>query len=230
MVDIDFIHTQLDCTYLEVLGGVEALPKWFKDLPPIVKLYENKNFEDMSVKRCTPVLDSFIGGYYLATKIDIHVKCVGDKVTFTGEGLSREDILEHPIAQLGDMPIPEGYAKWAYKWFNPFTVKTPEGYSCVFTQPFNRPESPFYTLTGVVETDNYFQPVLLPFLVKKFNGVIPKGTLIAQIIPFKREDYKSSIKIADSEYLKVQAEESMNFESNRSGKYKKEYRERKQYL
>lgn len=230
MIDIEFIHTQLDCKFLEVRRGVETLPSWFKDLAPIVKLYKDKPFEDMSVKRCMPVLDSFVDGYYIVTNCDINVKHVGDKVTFTGENLVREDILEHPIAQLGDMPIPEGYAAWAYKWFNPFTVKTPEGYSCIFTQPFNRPESAFYTLTGIVETDNYFQPVLLPFLIKKFNGVIPKGTPIVQIIPFKREEYKSTVEIASEEYLKVQAEESNAFEANRSGKYKKEYRERKQYL
>ena len=53
MNDIEFIHTQLDCTYLEVLGGVEALPKWFKDLP--------FNHEEMEATIIDNKLENLIG-------------------------------------------------------------------------------------------------------------------------------------------------------------------------
>jgi hypothetical protein len=58
--------------------------------------------------------------------------------------------------------------------------------------PVNRYDLPFITLTGVVDSDIAMSPGNLPFFIKKdFEGIIPKGTPIVQIFPFKRDDWKS---------------------------------------
>jgi hypothetical protein len=49
-------------------------------------------------------------------------------------------------------------------------------------------------MTGVVDTDTFPVPVNFPFFVREdFDGIIPEGTPIAQVIPFKRTDWKSEV-------------------------------------
>jgi hypothetical protein len=77
---------------------------------------------------------------------------------------------------------------------NPWSIRTPDGYSALFVQPFHR-ESIFAILPGIVDTDTYFAPVNFPFVLNDvaFEGLIPKGTPIAQVIPFKRESWTMAI-------------------------------------
>lgn len=74
---------------------------------------------------------------------------------------------------------------------NPWAIKTPKGYSVLFVQPFHR-ESVFTILPGIVDTDSYTIPVNFPFVINdsNFEGTIPMGTPIAQVIPFKRDSWK----------------------------------------
>ena len=50
-------------------------------------------------------------------------------------------------------------------------------------------------MPGIVDTDKYVAPVNFPFVINdpKFEGLISKGTPIAQIIPFKRNSWKMKI-------------------------------------
>jgi len=74
---------------------------------------------------------------------------------------------------------------------NPWAIKTPKGYSVLIIQPMHR-EAPFTILPAIVDTDNYKAPINFPFVMndKNWEGLIPTGTPIAQIIPFKREQWK----------------------------------------
>lgn len=47
-------------------------------------------------------------------------------------------------------------------------------------------------MPGIVDTDKYASPVNFPFILNdiKFTGLIPAGTPIAQVIPFKRDSWK----------------------------------------
>jgi hypothetical protein len=91
------------------------------------------------------------------------------------------------------MTPPIGYERNPYKFENKWVMETPPGYSCLITHPLNRFDLPFFTMSGIVDTDQYnFLPVNLPFFLKEgFEGIIPKGTPIAQVIPFKREPWHS---------------------------------------
>jgi hypothetical protein len=50
----------------------------------------------------------------------------------------------------------------------------------------------FEILPAIIDTDKAITQINLPFVLKdlKFEGTIPAGTPIAQIIPFKRESWK----------------------------------------
>ena len=60
----------------------------------------------------------------------------------------------------------------------------------MFTHPINRSDLPFTTLTGMVDFDTFhYSPIHFPARWRdpSFNGVLPKGTPVAQCIPVKRE-------------------------------------------
>ena len=61
----------------------------------------------------------------------------------------------------------------------------------MFTEPTHR-ESVFNILPGIVDTDKFYGPVNFPFTMKNpdFEGLIPKGTFIVQVIPFKRDTWE----------------------------------------
>ena len=55
--------------------------------------------------------------------------------------------------------------------------------------------NPLLTLSGVVDTDDFPLSVQFPFFIKKgFSGLIPAGTPIIQAIPFKRDNWKHTLK------------------------------------
>jgi hypothetical protein len=62
----------------------------------------------------------------------------------------------------------------------------------------NRYDLPFYVQSGIVESDIWGLPVFIAFFLKRnFQGVIPKGTPIMQIIPFKRDSWE--LEVVDTE-------------------------------
>jgi hypothetical protein len=75
------------------------------------------------------------------------------------------------------------------KFINYWSMKVPDGYSALITNPLNRPGQPFTPFSGVVDLDNYFNNVNAPFMWTggEFEGVIDAGTPIVQVIPFERD-------------------------------------------
>ena len=80
------------------------------------------------------------------------------------------------------------------KLLNPWIIRTPEGTSCLFTPLLNRSEVQIIPFGAIVETDRFFAPIHLPFLLVPPPGGrvrIERGTPVAQIIPFRRENWAS---------------------------------------
>ena len=80
--------------------------------------------------------------------------------------------------------------KFIIKFSNFWAIETPPGYSLLVTHPVNRYDLPFTTLTGLVDTDLYKNDFInFPARWRDggFNGVLPKGTPVAQCLPVKRE-------------------------------------------
>jgi hypothetical protein len=175
--------------------ALELLPDWWKDMQPFSdgKFYLDP-YPSSTAKKCFPLLDGLTSGYILKLWSDIFVTKDqnGNRVIQWAVG---EPVLDpwHQ-SQVSSYSIPEGYGKEVYKYFHGWIIETPKNYSCLITHPIGYQDLPVRTLTGVVDTDKLITHANAPFLIKEdFEGIIPKGTPMAQIIPFKRDNWKMEI-------------------------------------
>jgi len=182
MKKIKFVSTNVSLLLARPRPASKEIPKWYKSLDGVIN-------KEHTIKKCMPFLDAFTAGYTIVLAADVHFK----------DGMYQEIskipmIALHNKSQIGEFSLPKEYSDQPYKWINYFLTKTPSGYSSMITHPMNRPDLPFYTLSGIVETDSFPVPINFPFFVRSdFDGIIPEGTPIAQIIPFKRTDWKSEV-------------------------------------
>jgi len=178
------------------------IPEWYKKSSQKIKGLEKFSLvpyfsqsTTSTFKKCTPFLDSMTNGYIFSLSQDIEVSIREDgQPLITWRNDSIVTVTHHDNEQWDGLFIPENCHKYVYKWNNDFTIKTPRGYSTIFTHPYNRFDLPFYTLSGVVDTDKYPLPVHFPFFIKKdFVGIIPAGTPLAQLSFIKREHWFKNI-------------------------------------
>ena len=174
--------------------AVKEVPDWYRNTTEYVsdqgKKITNPGSTAHTIKKCIPVFDAITAGYILYTQADVQVSIENDFPLYTWSDQSVIDI--HPIEQA---PFHPANNKTAYpKWMNSYAISTPPGYSILFTQPMHR-ESVFTIFEGIVDTDTYKAPVNFPFVLKdiKWEGIIPAGTPMAQVIPFKRESWEHKI-------------------------------------
>jgi len=245
---IEFLLTDADLksSPVNVVKSIDNIPEWYKKIDNRVSINHpnhSHKHEEFTIKRCIPVLDVLTLGYYIVTSKDYEFKYDEEKGHHTISGSFNPEykpVSMHPIEQIGTMPFSSEYCVFAYKWINPYVIKTPAGYSTLISHPANAPYLPFYTLSGVVDTDSYFRPINFPFFVKNtFSGVLPAGTPIAQITPFKRDDWSSKVITKPSDEFKVsqkllteQYEKDGYGPGNKQvgGSYKRFYRTKKRYL
>lgn len=182
----------------------KIIPEWYKNTQSYLgneKKPDGNANTTATIKKCIPVFDAITSGYIITTYADIFVsrKMVeinSNEVSMSPwyEWPSTESIQFHPIIQASLHPKNQN-APYP-KFMNPWTIKTPKGYSCLFIPPMHR-ETPFNILPGVVDTDTYTFPVNFPFVLSNpdFEGLIPAGTPVVQVIPFKRNSWTSSFDI-----------------------------------
>ena len=169
------------------------LPEWYKKQNKFIgnkfSVGNNGNPAE-TVKACMPVFDMLSAGYTITLPADVYFDGDG-QVKWSTDLLSA--IESHDKVQFDQFEVPDGYNKnTAFKFIQPWIIKTPPGYSTMFIHPTYRPDLPFYTLPAIVDTDKHPIMVNFPFLIKEgFTGLIPYGTPIVQLIPFKRENWKS---------------------------------------
>jgi hypothetical protein len=205
----------------------KLVPDWYKNMESYIG-GEKKPTGDAAttatVKRCMPVFDAITAGYIIESPADVWVSIKDEQQWFEWSDFGL--ISFHPIEQAPDHPAkkPFAYPKWA----NPWSIQTPKGYSTLFVQPFHR-ESVFTILPGIVDTDQYTAPVNFPFVINDpaFEGLIPKGTPIAQVIPFKRDSW--TMELGDKKELEAQAKVSKKLQSKFFDRYKTMFWSKKEY-
>jgi hypothetical protein len=127
---------------------------------------------------------------------------------------------------------PLGFHEKHFAWWADWAVEVPEGYSVLYTQPFNRFELPFVTTSGIIDNDKVTLPGTMPFfVVKGFTGVLPAGTPYAQMLPFKRENWESEINdsIGYEEMNSINQQNSDKYRVPDGGVYQREVWERRKY-
>jgi hypothetical protein len=171
-----------------------SVPDWYKNLESYIsgsKKPTGDGKTTATIKRCMPVFDAITSGYIIYTYTDLFVSQKDGQPWY--EWPSFEPLGFHPIEQAPTHPNNTGHLSYP-KWNNPWAIKTPKGYSVLFTAPMHR-NSVFTILDGIVDTDEYNASVNFPFVLNdiKYEGLIPAGTPMAQVIPFKRESWKMEI-------------------------------------
>ena len=166
------------------------LPKWYKDSQRYIG--NKKQFVPRgtkTIKECSPFLDALTIGYQILLPVDIIVE-QKDGFPFFTWGLSTETFVEvRPEDVVGKLPVPKGYSHC----FPAFKLKTdfriPKGRSILLTHPLNRTDLPFLSLSGIVDSGVLHGGSFPFFMQEGFEGLIPQGTPVAQILPFKRESW-----------------------------------------
>lgn len=208
--------------------AINNLPKSFKEMPAFVgeKSFQSSGALNQTVKRCIPFLDALSAGYIIKTPVDLWVE-LQEGAPYIRWSVDAKILEVHNLQQIPENMIPEYCYNIAFKLNNNFGIQTPYGYSTLFVPILNMPNNPLVAFSGIVDTDDFNIPVHFPFFLKKgFVGKIPAGTPIAQLIPFKRENWKSEvIKTNDQLFSKTMLRIKSHFEFA----YKNFFWKRKQY-
>jgi hypothetical protein len=211
------------------LPAVEGLPDWFKGLPqksfnPIAQS------DTQTVKRCPPFIDAMTYGFLMPLICDLKVEKGefswlldlphGGKCKY-----ARSPIAFHDPSQVAGSPYHE-QDRFVIKFHNFWTIESPPGYSLLFTHPVNRPDLPFTTLTGLVDSDLYRQNWIhfpAQWHDADFSGVLPKGTPVAQCIPVKRESWVArTARLSDEDAAQIN--ELSDEIARETGIYRRQYR------
>jgi hypothetical protein len=206
-----------------------SVPEWYKNLESYIGGDKKPNGDGNTtgtIKRCMPVFDAITSGYILFTYADVWVSQKDGQPWY--EWPSFNPISWHPVEQAPNHPNRNGHQVSYPKWINPWAIQTPPGYSTLFVQPMHR-ESVFTILPGAVDTDQYNAAVNFPFVLNdvKYEGLIPAGTPMAQVIPFKRESWEMSL--GTQEDLENQNKTTIRLRTRFFDSYKSQFRQLKEY-
>ena len=204
------------------------VPEWYKKIP---KWKNNEMFEvgkgfNITVKHCMPFLDSLTSGYMILLPNDLYVKNNNGSPFITWNDTEsstnpREFVADENLIPFNHYPV-------ECVWRLGVALNVPIGYSMLLTHPLNRHDLPFTTISAIVDGGLSMNPDgRVPFYIKQgFEGIIPQGTPIIQIIPFRQENW-SSKKIKG--LIKIAKQNQKKSNSLIYGWYKKTFWVRKKY-
>ena len=212
-------HEHLD--YIpKPIPASKMLPQWYKDMPSYVdniKIHEVAG-ANATIKKCMPIFDTMTTGYFIVLPCDVYISKDINGMPSVTPSFGEKMVSDHSLKQAITFDIPKEYHKQLLKWTNFWKIKTPKGWSVMFVQPMHRDDLPFQILPGIVDTDEFVLSVQFPFLLRKdFEGTLPKGTPIAQVIPFKRENW-------EAEYGNQTSLETKKFLDNHSSIFENRYK------
>lgn len=183
-----------------------SLPDWLRQMPGTA-FAEGLGMELLTVKRCPPFIDAMTRGFTLSLAADVTVKggifsWDWDLPVSSIEGYTRAPITFHQSEQASGTPLFDA-EQMVLKFNNFWTIETPKDVLLLATHPINRPELPFLTLTGLVDTHAYSHGLIhFPAIWKDkdFEGVLAKGTPIVQCVPVPREELTLEIGLLEDEH------------------------------
>jgi hypothetical protein len=204
------------------------IPEWYKQIPRWKndEIFDFNRGFNITVKHCMPFLDSLTTGYMIVLPNDLYIKNINGEPFIYWNSAEFPPKTRQEVADL--KLVPTGHYPKEFIWQTGVANTIPLGYSMLLTHPINRYDLPFTTLSGVVDGGLVMSPVgSIPFYIKDgFEGIIPQGTPIAQIIPFRQENWSSKIK---NGLLKIGKNHNDSGTFVIYGWYKKTFWKRKKY-
>lgn len=230
------VHNDTHIVVPPPVPAKDILPNWYTHLSSkknpdkkSVFFEDEKLILNESIRRCMPFKDALTFGYIMCTWQDIWVESNDAEVSF---GFQYDPVI-CKVREGGNsaFPAPVGYYNTELSWEPKWYAKTPKNYSCLITQPLNRYDLPFITLSGVIDSDAYNianSATNLPFFIRKgFSGLIPTGTPMYQIIPFKRDRWYNAPNEWNHDYKQMMIYKIKRHFLNG---YRNEYWSKKEYL
>lgn len=179
--------------------GQKLVPEWYRKQPGLIDdKYEGGTLK-LTVKKCQPFFDAMSMGYIFRMPVDLYINTKDGNLDFQipREFASHQAhiIANHSTEQVSHYPIDLSvYVNHILRIHPMWMVKTPPGYSTLFTSPAHQPHIPIRAVDAIVDTDNFFSDGHISFFLEKdFEGVIKQGTPIIQILPFKRDDWEMTV-------------------------------------
>jgi hypothetical protein len=195
---VEFVpkHPNLLDIYEPPKSAKVLMPDWYKEAPATINREPLKISEqgkrNGTYKKCVPFMDAMTSGYIVTLPADVLVSTLANGIPHFQWMVAGDIVAMHGSKEHPGFPIPNGYSNRVFTWIGQYLIRTPKGYSCLYTHPINNYDLPFKVISGVVDTDKHPMPVDNPFIIKKdFTGVLPAGTPVCQILPFKRESWVS---------------------------------------
>ena len=206
------------------------IPDWFKEIPGI----NLKNMEindlgnpNLNIKNCIPFLDGLMSGYIQETWTDIFIKENDGDIEYHTASKPNPTPIGH--REKNSYPKNDFYYEHEFIWRQPWIPKLPNAYSYLLTHPLGRIDLPFTTISAIVDADklHYSNNPRVPFYIKKgFSGIIPSGTPMYQMIPFKRDSWDSESENFSRDKVRKGIQD---LRKNFLGSYKNRYWSKKDY-
>lgn len=221
MSDIEFICS--DEQVLKdspILPAKKVIPNWFKKLPTETKLHIAGDIIP-TIKQCMPAMDLITSGYVITNPYELTLFPREEPGAYIDYNAQAHIDYMPDTHQYKMCPVKVNEQKkhWV-KIKQPWTVKTPAGYSCLFMQPFYEFNHDWRLFPGIVDTDKHDLPVLFPgYTTSDEEVTIKQGEPLMQVIPFKR----------DSWTLKTRFEKNTVSELNSEKTYQNTFHSKKKY-
>ena len=208
---------------LDILGDIKPqpsskfLPEYYKNANlNVVKPKEriafgpNHSFNGkvgnhFGFKACVPYMDAIMGGYTIPLWSDVIYDKTNESFYLSHNQVEDQYqkntyalgvLSTHSYEQVKGIPGTKE-SEITFKYLNPWKIKTPPGYSCLFIQPMNHFDSRYQIVSGIVDTDTYTESVHFPFIINRNNmndkDKFERGMPFVQVIPFKRENWKMDL-------------------------------------
>lgn len=213
------------------------LPDWFINMPPYApseknprgnKIIVENHDSNATAKKCTPMLDAMITGYTVPLWSDVQVRQEenGPRITWK---VSQDVFGPHGNWGAPLIPPPLGYDNVVFKFNTSFRIRTPKGYSVIIRNVAGHNGLPFYAIPAIIDTDKSVIDTNIPVWVRSgFDGIVEKGTPMAQIIPFKRDNWKATFTWITEEQMRQ--EDDKGFASTIVNNYVKNIWSRKKFI
>lgn len=243
---IEFFSTEDNyCGLPHPIAASKVVPDWYKKMPRsrypetdktasrLVWADPEKGFvAGATIKECIPVRDYITAGYVIPLWASMVVHATDDGGNYFS--WQAEDVMkveQHNGHQTLGSPINESEVEHnTLKLGSPWLFKTPPGYSCLFFSPrYSEPQ--IEILPAIVDTDQQHE-VNFPFVFRNNKDnlrdyVIERGTPIIQVLPFKRENWESEVKVKSEGFINGFNKFTRSFAL---GAYRKFRHQKKKYL
>ncbi len=215
----------------------KMIPDWYKKIPTHQESRDHFGGKALTAKKCLPMIDAMTLGFIIPLYGDVNITTNKDcSVIGVGTAPGNESAFNpygghivdfHSLDQVGNKTSPS-YPGKPLKFINRWVIKTAPGWSVLITPVLNSFEKRFTILSAVVDTDKYIKEINFPAVwnIPNFDEVLPAGTPLVTVIPFKRADMPTkAVTRSMTEKELVERERIRKSQMSRNHYYTQELRE-----